>query len=309
MIIDYLCDWARVVYRRNVLKCLAGGEANLRDLTPADIHESYQDDDDDMELSQRLGSAEIEPEFHMGREDAMDIETYPALRNAALLETAYPLNFGPTKPFPALRPILCRLRAQCRSRHRTTDAMIRDERLAVIVVPEDHEALKLLLEDILPQHELTEAARILLDIVLDEERTVTTTGERIRGLEVQNWPLSEGEEIDRNSPVRVAVCCRPSQVRFIPGELPDISFSMLTCRQEAAAELAIIAGNESSVFQSLSYWTPHECDCLASAFYDQKHMFANWINRTDMNEEMVLHLRLRPTDDSVHFRWVNEACD
>jgi hypothetical protein len=33
-IIDTICDWARDIYRKNVLRCLAGGEVNMRDLTP-----------------------------------------------------------------------------------------------------------------------------------------------------------------------------------------------------------------------------------------------------------------------------------
>lgn len=35
LIIDYICDWARDIYRPNVLRCLAGDNKDTRDFTPA----------------------------------------------------------------------------------------------------------------------------------------------------------------------------------------------------------------------------------------------------------------------------------
>lgn len=55
-IVDYICDWARDIYRVNIIRCLAGEEMFLRDITPAFTNISLQEGDPDVEPTSSASS-------------------------------------------------------------------------------------------------------------------------------------------------------------------------------------------------------------------------------------------------------------
>jgi hypothetical protein len=263
-IIDYICDWARDVYRINILRCLAGGEANLRDLTPAYTNISSQMDDSDAALSSSTftspsASPEPSPLIDLTQDDTMmedepHIAQYPGTFESLNLDDCHPLlRFS---------------KGRHNSTHWTRNATIRHSDLVLFsfrhfAIPEELEALKLSLRRCQPDSSIKTAARNVLQFIAEELAAATITMDGISQLE-NLWTQTEDPIVlDTEEPIRAWFSFQ-TFFRSRDWQLVRL-LSCVTCTQRALEAVATIADANSWMPRSLLDWTIHRCPCLFNA--------------------------------------------
>ena len=148
------------------------------------------------------------------------------------------------------RSVLCR---------KITDLI---EKWRFIHIPNSAEALTEFLNVLRPTKTHKEAAREVLSILLNNENLVIVSVQALLDLPCSSSNQSEFSDFTGEEPVLIQLT---HQGWFEPPEWQVVrAFTCVTCTQEAARQLAVLAKRDH-VVPSLSFWKAHDCSCLLSA--------------------------------------------
>jgi hypothetical protein len=266
LIIDFICTWARDVYRPGILRCLAGGAIHLREITPANTQISMDDDDEEAaedvsepvnvllamrqngERAQAIEEIEdivSDMDFDFGETAALhtDAESHDIngddLARISLDESK---SLNDTSNGTAIQNADCSelVWKQIILPSRT------DEMLEFLLVTKPNSA---------PQA----AARELLRIFLDDRLTVTATSHWMSSLEHRIRSGRSLRFVEPETPVRVVM---HGYSHFNGFDWRIIrQLTCLVCTQDAASALANIS-EDLSIVASITQWTAHDCGCL-----------------------------------------------
>jgi len=264
LIVDWICSWARDVYRPAILRCLTRGSDDPREMTPAETLYSsqgdvsgYADDLYPISLAYRSsrqssilpGILADDPGVGVLRETDDPMDIFP-VETEEHLSNQHGNQREKTLQPDACHAVVCRKIAT------------RLEKWRHLRIPETLEALTGFLDAILPAKTYKEAARELLDVLLHDANRATVS--LLALLDLLGYSDDQVQSFDLlgDEPVLILLAC---QNWFDPPDWQIVrAFTCLICTPEAARQLAMLA-ERNGFIHSLSYWRAHKCRCLLSA--------------------------------------------
>ncbi|KIX02792.1 uncharacterized protein Z518_08734 [Rhinocladiella mackenziei CBS 650.93] len=259
LIVDYLCTWARNVYRDSILTCLAGGRANLRRLTtPISTHFPSQESEADVSSRWEIESLPVRlsqgpPDHRNGVNrggavgpppDPMDTDEeddHPAATTGQE-DTFHWLRWtslGEDSPPWAPR------------------ATIRHSNLVQITfqglnLPPDRQKLRRCLEMCFSNLQAEEAARRLIATLLNEDISVTTSSNIMLRKDHR-----QGEaHFAVKAFIYFRTFLRPADWQI------ERRLLYITCSRKAMEVLASIAETTDLTLEYPDTWRSHDCECL-----------------------------------------------
>jgi hypothetical protein len=303
LIIDYICDWARDVYRFNVLRCLAGGDVSMRDFTPADtinslpFYESTVPPSSPTATTPTPSSPEISEPIDLTSDLQHDSEMHDYHLDEGNNESVGSIetnNYHPLLRFSTSHNTL-----NPWSRHAT----IRHANLVLFSfhhfsVPEDRRVLETCLHSLGMDGGIPYAAKCLLEFFGDKN-AVTIPIDRIHQLE-SLWTRNGPRFIPgKHYPIRARILFRtflkPKDWQLVR------DLSCATSSRLATKELMKIAGKEWPTPSNI--WEFHRCPCLIT-----EAEILRWLFGKDSMISAANNLRLRLESSGqnaeAHLRWV-----
>ena len=318
--LDYICDWARDIYRPDVLRCLAGGDMDARDATPAyTIISSLTDDsngvpDSPLISTPRAASPEkpslidltlgIE-DYDLEMEDARLIGHDLEMEDAHLIGQDLP-SLTSTDPADQ-HPLLRFSSIHHHPKHWSKHATIRHANLVLFsfrhfAIPEDSQALVAWLNSFsLPRGIARFAQTLSQEIERSNAVTITMNGV----LQLENlWTRSTHQPSSDNDDPILAWIYFDSYLRSSDWQVVR-ELSCVTASQSAIKKLMTIAGIPLS--SSSIDWTAHRCHCLTT---DAQSLRSLCGKDSTISAALILRLQLQSfvhANDEVHFRWTKES--
>jgi hypothetical protein len=264
LIVDWICSWAKDVYRPAVRQCLAQGTLDPREMTPLESIYSSQGDGSRSigdqyprtlayrpsrqssllpELSANYHDASMSSEIN----DAMDVSPIETWGNPSHLSENLGEQMLQTDGHP---PVVTR---------RVTSRL---EKWYHLSIPESLVALKEILHGILPAKSHKEAASRLLEILLHDANKAIVSLLTLSDLLGSTDDWSQFSDLPGEEPVLVLLAC---QNWLDPPDWQIVrAFTCISCTPEAARQLSMLA-DRNDIIPSLSFWRVHHCNCLLSA--------------------------------------------
>ncbi|OCT45183.1 hypothetical protein CLCR_05589 [Cladophialophora carrionii] len=261
LIMDWICYWARDVYREAVLNCMTAVTSLDRGVTPAETEFSaYSDGTGDLLHGRTISLALRSPRpplvrpgafsQHSEASDARQMrESLDTLAEDTLmgdLSSSFEddQGGGATNAITVIDP---------------SDLIVEWKHLSI---PEEEKELLEMIRSGLWDKSSREIASDLLEILTDDAHTLRLSRRVVRDL----WdgrPESPDREFEDEEPIATLVVCRG---RFDEATWQVVqSYTAITCSQDVAQQLAIAARAGKSSTLPLSYWKAHDCDCLMIA--------------------------------------------
>jgi hypothetical protein len=327
LIVDYICYWARDIYRRDIIRCLKIGDVDMRDTTPAytiissqsdelnsvpqspslPTHRAYRPgepsitdltpdadrEDTDMDMEDMFAIGDDDDDAGLSSSDSNEEDdtsltsTDPDDQQALM---RFSLSHSPPKPW---------------SRHAT----IRHSNMVLFAfrhfaVPENGEALAAWLNSFRATGGSTKLTQTLFRLI-ERSNAVSITMNGI--LQLENlWTRTTHQPSPKNDEPILAWIWFHSYLR--PGDWQVVrELRCFTISQSAIMNLVTIAGVPRSL--SPDDWIAHRCHCLTT----DAQSLRSFCGRDSMiSAALVLGLRLESfvhANDEVHFRWVKNAED
>ena len=319
-IIDFICDWARNIFRFEILCCLAGGRENFRHMSPTyasrfstqepqhgspmssqgdlDTHSNTDPDSD----TDTVGSTET-ASFGILTLDDTIMEDQPVPIGDQGIE-----SYENTMSHPLLRWANTSLHQAPWTRHAT----IRHSNMSLFVfshlpLPEDPDTLVECLQQVSDQggESISDIARGLISSFLGDTGAMTTTLNRI--LQLKNEWLKEGKDVTTGpgSAVRASFSFRTCVRNFdwqIVRELWCIS-----CTLQAVQRLATIADIDFEVLRAPTLWST-DMHLLSSSVFSSLHSLTQKDSAGAAINSTVLYLAVHVEECGQHrCQWT--SCD
>ncbi|KAF2228581.1 hypothetical protein EV356DRAFT_512709 [Viridothelium virens] len=281
LIMDWICFWARDVYREAVLKCMTAVTSLDRGVSPAETIFSASGDDTGSEVSSRAVSLALRSSR------PPPVRPSPLPQHAEIPEAGQmheSLNDFAEDTSVGDQSSSFKDNQGGDATEDTNDIVVVDARSPLMEwkhfsVPEEGAELLEFLRSASWDKRFRETAWELLELLTDEVHTLRLSRRVVRDL-WEGRSESSDQEFEDEEPIATLVVCRS---RFDEATWQVVqSYTVITCSQEAAQQLAIAAQAGESATLPLSYWKAHDCDCLmiaANAFQSldgrQSALFAN----------------------------------
>ncbi|KAI9662968.1 MAG: hypothetical protein M1821_008015 [Bathelium mastoideum] len=264
LIIDWICYWARDVYREAVLKCIRAVTSRDRGVTPAETEFSAYNDGTGDVLHSRTMSL------------ALRSSRPPPVRPSALLPHAETSEAGQMGELPNEFAEDASMEDPSSSFEDKQGGDVTDDTNAIAVIdgsnvlvewkhlsiPEEETELLEMIRSALWVKSVQETALELFEVLTDDAHTLRLSQRVVRDL-WEGRSDSPDREFEYEEPIATLVLCRS---RFDEATWQVIqSYTAITCSREAARQLAIVAQASKSATLPLSYWKAHDCDCLMTA--------------------------------------------
>lgn len=255
---DCICDWARDIYRRNILACLAGGRSKWRDWTPYSVRSPAHTEDQVSSIISRY----VSPEGGNARQTSLvnlsldglarQASAPPEGQITSILDLAMSEVAQNSAPHPYLRWRNVGSQAAPWTRFTTirhSNMVLFDFHLHVL--PQDGDSLENFIKHMMPDTPMREGARLLLHLFLTA--TVSVTADAVLNFERLWIGTDDGFDQTYQEPVRAhvgfATCFRVSDWQIV---------RRLTCTVftlPGTKELVRIADLELSAAVSPSIWS------------------------------------------------------
>jgi hypothetical protein len=317
-IIDFICDWARNIFRFEILCCLAGGRENLRHASP-----TYASRFSTQEP--RHGSptgSEGSPGTHSDTDPDSDTDTAGWTETASLGTLTLDDTVMEDPPAPigdqgieshentTSHPLLKWANTPLHQAPWTRHATIRHSNMSLFVfshlpLPEDPDTLMECLQQVSGQgaESIGDIARDLISSFLDHTGAMTTTLNRI--LQLKNEWLKEGNDVTTGSesPVRALFSFRTCVRSFdwqIVRELWCISCTLL-----AVQELATIAKSDFEVLRAPTRWST-DMHLFSSSVFSSLHSLTQKDSARAAINSTVLYLAIHVKECGQHCcQWIS----
>ncbi|KAI9696320.1 MAG: hypothetical protein M1820_008162 [Bogoriella megaspora] len=263
LIMDWICYWARDVYRVAVLKCMRAVTPLARCETPAETEFSaYNEGTGDALYSRQTSLAlrsSIPPPIPR-RASPQHAESSRAgqMRKPS---SEFAGKASMRNPSPSFEDD----QGSVADRANVIAVVDANNRLVEwkhLSIPEEETELMEVIRGAIGATSFRETAWELYGVLTDDAHTLRLSRRVVRDL----WEGRSGNsdcEFEDEEPIATLVLCRN---RFDEATWQVVqSFTAITCSQEAAQQLAIAAQASENATLPLSYWKAHDCDCLMLA--------------------------------------------
>ncbi|EXJ91008.1 hypothetical protein A1O1_04115 [Capronia coronata CBS 617.96] len=264
LIMDWICYWARDVYREAVLKCMTAVTSLDRGVTPAETEFSaYSDGTGDLLYSRTISLPLRSSRPPLVR--PVVFSQHPEASDAGQVRESLD-EFAEDTTMGDLSSSVEDNQGGAVTDSTSAITVVDASNLLVewkhLSIPEEEKELLEMIRSGLWDKSFREIAWELLEVLTDDAHTVRLSRRVVRDL-WEGRPESPDHEFEDEEPISTLVVFRS---RFDEATWQVVqSYTVITCSQEAAQQLAIVARAGESVTLPLSYWKAHNCDCLMIA--------------------------------------------
>ena len=317
-IIDFICNWARDVFRLEILHCLAGGRENFRLASPT--------------YASRFSTQEPRHESPMGNQgdpgahantdadsdaDTVGLTETSSLRNlmlddAIMEDQPAPVGDEGVESYEntTSHPLLRWVNASPYQAPWTRHATIRHSNMSLFMfshlpLPEDSDTLVEFLQQVsgMRAGSIGDIALGLISSFLDCTSAMTTTSNRI--LQLRNEWLKEGSGVaaGSESPVRALFSFR-TYVRTFDWQIVR-ELWCISCTLQAAQRLATIAGVDFEVPRAPTRWST-DMHLFPSSIFNSLHSLTRKDSATAAINSTVLYLAIHEREKGQYrCQWIS----
>lgn len=313
-LIDFICNWARDVFRFDILCCLAGGKENLRyaTLTYASRY-STQEPPHESEMSGQVGPGPRTNTDQNSEADTAGFTETASLGNlvlddAIMEDQPVPVRDDGIGSSGSTHPLLRWANPSPYQAAWTRHATIRHSNMSLfryshLALPEDSRALVQCLQQVSGSSpdSIRDMALHLMTSFLDRTGAMTTTLNHILQLK-REWLKQSGDvKAGPDSPVRALFSFRTC-VRTVDWQIVR-ELCCISCTQQAAQELGKIAGMGYERLRVLT-WSSTDMHPFSSSDFDSLRSLTGIDSATAAINSTVLYLAIQARDGGC--QWISQ---